>query len=925
MSSAQANDSQQTRSWTTYQFFNTQLDAYESSNAFQNWDCCDSGHGLIVFGSNSPEGPMLTIFDGQKSESESDLPSTTIKEPNWRVEQVRAASYAGLVLAFFTTPTGYVFTIYSTTDNFAQQGQITLKKETVTASLVPTNQPNVPFVNPVSISPKLKRFAVLLNPNVIRIYEQPYSKKSKIVDIDFEEPITNHFQVSNFQLQRVLFVTTENGVYFTIRQANGGYQEKFKLSNDGVKPDFASTTTDGRLVCLRDTKVTLYTDSGQTSSFEIEEEVRMIKWMKNSYLIGILAAEKTANVRIYNPETHAIFGRCSEGHRVRKLLIEWNSVILILDDNSVTKMTEADMHEKIQQLIKNEQFDVALVVASSQQMGQSVISEIHRQRGDSCQEKRQFQEAINEYKMTIGFLEPSYVITRFIDPQHAEYLVDYLEELYRKGKVTKEHTTLLFNCYTKLRKTHKLQDFISTCLKDAQEKRDPKFNLETAVQVLCLAGFNAEALAIAKAFHMHDYYTRMLSETSDYLKILGYIRDVETNVALKILKVYGNDMMMSFNPSNRIGFRNYLLEACLVGLRKRPDSEEKLKMNPDDIMRVFLNFPNELFQFLKEYVERNRTANTLDLVSKIVWTTIIELSVSMGYEEEATNYFQMANGNFDSEQLLLIFKAEKCRYGLMLLYEHLKYYQEIIRLATYDEITMFCEKFGEFDENIYRLGLVKLALRKDRNNLAKLVQLIADKNALPLLAVQQILRKYNFVTFGILKPLAKRTFADRQKHILELQAKYNEIEADVSNEEDQTNALTYDHFIAKQTRCSGCHQAIDLPAKHFLCGHSFHLRCLGDDLTKCAVCKEMQEKIVLTKVESFKTSSKYLEMNSSGSNNLYQILDLIDPENNYEETPVVVDQFSNLSALLQWDLMNPDDDGEKLQKATELHKQYTTH
>ena len=31
---------------------------------------------------------------------------------------------------------------------------------------------------------------------------------------------------------------------------------------------------------------------------------------------------------------------------------------------------------------------------------------------------------------------------------------------------------------------------------------------------------------------------------------------------------------------------------------------------------------------------------------------------------------------------------------------------------------------------------------------------------------------------------------------------------------------------------------IDRPSKHFLCGHSFHVGCLGDEQNICPICKE---------------------------------------------------------------------------------------
>lgn len=37
-------------------------------------------------------------------------------------------------------------------------------------------------------------------------------------------------------------------------------------------------------------------------------------------------------------------------------------------------------------------------------------------------------------------------------------------------------------------------------------------------------------------------------------------------------------------------------------------------------------------------------------------------------------------------------------------------------------------------------------------------------------------------------------------------------------------------------KCTACSTALDLPAVHFLCMHSFHLRCMGDNESECPVC-----------------------------------------------------------------------------------------
>ena len=39
------------------------------------------------------------------------------------------------------------------------------------------------------------------------------------------------------------------------------------------------------------------------------------------------------------------------------------------------------------------------------------------------------KEAVDKYKKTIGHLNPSYVIQKFLDVQRLEFLTDYLESL----------------------------------------------------------------------------------------------------------------------------------------------------------------------------------------------------------------------------------------------------------------------------------------------------------------------------------------------------------------------------------------------------------------------------------------------------------------------------------------------------------------
>ncbi len=56
---------------------------------------------------------------------------------------------------------------------------------------------------------------------------------------------------------------------------------------------------------------------------------------------------------------------------------------------------------------------------------------------------------------TIGHLEPSYVIRKFLDASKIHHLTEYLQALHSQGLANEDHTTLLLNCYTKLKDRYK--------------------------------------------------------------------------------------------------------------------------------------------------------------------------------------------------------------------------------------------------------------------------------------------------------------------------------------------------------------------------------------------------------------------------------------------------------------------------------------
>jgi hypothetical protein len=79
--------------------------------------------------------------------------------------------------------------------------------------------------------------------------------------------------------------------------------------------------------------------------------------------------------------------------------------------------------------------------------------------------KGDYDLAITQYIKTIGRLEPSYVIKKFLDAQRIHNLTLYLQKLHEAGVANANHTTLLLNCYTKLKDLQKLDEFIKVKFK----------------------------------------------------------------------------------------------------------------------------------------------------------------------------------------------------------------------------------------------------------------------------------------------------------------------------------------------------------------------------------------------------------------------------------------------------------------------------
>lgn len=112
---------------------------------------------------------------------------------------------------------------------------------------------------------------------------------------------------------------------------------------------------------------------------------------------------------------------------VSAILIEFGTCFVVTNSKTIYHLDEKDLQSKLNLLFKKNLYDIAVRIAKSSEYDTEGLADIFKQYGDHLYSKGDFAGAVEQYSKTISFLEPSYVIRRFLDSRHINYLTDYLQ------------------------------------------------------------------------------------------------------------------------------------------------------------------------------------------------------------------------------------------------------------------------------------------------------------------------------------------------------------------------------------------------------------------------------------------------------------------------------------------------------------------
>ncbi|KAJ3447573.1 vacuolar protein sorting-associated protein 11 [Anaeramoeba flamelloides] len=429
----------------------------------------------------------------------------------------------------------------------------------------------------------------------------------------------------------ILYCVTKSNISFYEIRPNGDIQLT-PLESDFQSNRNCCIVSDKYDLALAQNEVVYYfTLDGRGPCFQFQEEnIQLFQF--RSYLVVLSSkSSNRTNLIIYDIKNrYKAFATYFNSDNL-EIVSEWGCIFIIdkSNQNTIYRIEEKGLQTKLETLFKKNLYDVAIGLARDHKYNENGIVDMFRKYGDHLYAKGDYDGAIQQYTQTIGTLEPSYIIRKFLDAQRIENLTLYLEELHSRNKAKSEHTTLLLNCYTKLKNEEKLHEFI--------RKQDKKFEVTTAIRVLRHAEYFGHALYLAKKHKEHDYCVKLLLEDQkDYQAALDYLKSLHVNDVKPILKEYGNALVNHFPQQTT----DLLIDFCTVGHSTIVSSKSSSSLSSSNLQSQNKNRRN----FLDENSDESN--NFIDFEEK---TSKIQIKDDLDVEVKTLDLFdqqsEMSNRN----------------------------------------------------------------------------------------------------------------------------------------------------------------------------------------------------------------------------------------------------------------------------------------
>jgi vacuolar protein sorting-associated protein 11 len=200
------------------------------------------------------------------------------------------------------------------------------------------------------------------------------------------------------------------------------------------------------------------------------------------------------------------------------------------------------------------------------------------------------------------------------------------------------------------------------------------------------------------------------------------------------------------------------------------------------------------------------------------------------------------HGKYDMDHALVLCKLYHYEKGILYLYAKLHYFAEIlqhhIEHEQHGRIISVCIKYGATLPSLWVQALTHFAKLNDsqyEDEITQVLEVVERMNLLaPLMVIQILAGKGDGSKGGgggagkpisVIQDYIVKLLKNEQAIITKDTAEIVRYQHDTGVMKEEIHKLTTQPVIFQVGKCSGCGAALSLPAVHFLCMHSYHLRC----------------------------------------------------------------------------------------------------
>ena len=444
---------------------------------------------------------------------------------------------------------------------------------------------------------------------------------------------------------RVLYVTTaETVVSYTIDAS----MTETVLTDKGAKAGLAVVAPGRGVVVAHATAlggVEFFEQESHGAYFHFDEPKKMVGWHEGNLIVvftlippGGKEKNKVDVLNVFALENQLLVYSEELQSPVERLFCQWGSIFAHLEDGKLLRLVEKDVRLKLGILFRKHLYELAADVATRAEASEEVVADVYRQWADHMYDKGDLEGAMQQYLKGVRHLEPSHVIHKYLDSAHVALLAKYLEALHTEKLAESGHTTLMLNCFTRMKDKSRLEDILS--------KDEIDFSVEKAITACVRAGFVDTALDLAKNQQQHHMYIDIQTQKRHaYREALEYIWQLPFLEAEKAVQRDGKVLATALPDETTA-----LLKALCTGYvpREADDpttgrkvrrgsltaiptaSDDAPRSNAEKYLFIFSGSPQSLMEFLETVVQDAKLKARTGSLAPSVYNTLLELYLQEG-------------------------------------------------------------------------------------------------------------------------------------------------------------------------------------------------------------------------------------------------------------------------------------------------------